>query len=518
MVSVDTPAISSKSSSPAKPLAPTKGGPEAGAKAASSHKLGLVALTLLVISAMVGGGVFNLPQNMAQSASLVAVVIAWVISGLGVFFLARTFQVLADVKPELTAGIYMYSRQGFGKYAGFQIAWGYWLSSAFGNVGFGVLLMDTLNYFFPPFFKGGNTWEAVLGASAVFWIMNWLVLRGLKGASVLNVVGTIAKFIPIMLFIAIVAISMKAGMWSSAFWGNVGANVANAKPLGGILGQVKGTMLVTLWVFIGIEGAVVMSDKSDAKTVSRATILGFLITTALYVLVSVLPFGIMSQGDLSKLAPPSMAAILGSLVGTWGEYFINTGVVISILSCWLVWTLLVAELPWAGAKDGSYPKVFARTNKNGTASVSLWVSTAIMQAMMILVYFSNNAWNVMLSITGVMILPAYIGSTGYLWKVIATGQYPDRARIGKMQALVVSILGTAYGLWLVYAAGLQYMIAGAVFFAIGNVVFIWARREHAPNAFPFKTAELIVAAALVVLGMLALWMLFTGRLGQVYSP
>jgi arginine:ornithine antiporter/lysine permease len=104
-------------------------------KAASPHKVGLIALTLLVISAMVGGGAFNLPQNMAQSASLVAVLLAWLISGLGIFFLARTFQVLADVKPELKSGIYSYSRQGFGKYAGFQIAWGYWLSSAFGNVG-----------------------------------------------------------------------------------------------------------------------------------------------------------------------------------------------------------------------------------------------------------------------------------------------------------------------------------------------------------------------------------------------
>ena len=119
-------------------------------------------MTLLVIGAMVGGGVFNLPQNMAQKAGLGAVLVAWLVSGLGIFFLARTFQVLADIKPDLTAGIYMYSRQGFGKYAGFQIAWGYWLSSAFGNVGFAILLMDTLNYFFPPHFKGGNTWLAVL--------------------------------------------------------------------------------------------------------------------------------------------------------------------------------------------------------------------------------------------------------------------------------------------------------------------------------------------------------------------
>jgi arginine:ornithine antiporter/lysine permease len=491
---------------------------DAPKSSAAGHKLGLIPTTMLVIGAMVGGGVFNLPQNMAQKAGLGAVLIAWLVSGLGIFFLARTFQVLADVKPEITAGIYTYSRKGFGRFAGFQIAWGYWLSSAFGNVGFGVLLMDTLNYFFPPWFKGGNTWEAVVLASAVFWILNMLVLKGIRSASILNVIGTVATFVPIAVFIAIMAVSVKAGLLTSDFWGHVTSNVPSAKPLGSMLAQVKSTMLVTLWVFIGIEGAVVMSDKSDSKTVSRATLIGFLFTTLLYVLVSVLPFGVMSQAQLAVIDPPSMAAVLSSIVGKWGEYFINAGVMISILSCWLVWTILVAELPHAGAKDGTYPKAFAATNANGAASVSLWVSTAVMQAMMILVFFSDNAWNVMLSITGVMILPAYIGTTGFLWKLVATGQYPATARIGKGQAMACSVLGTVYGLWLVYAAGVQYMLAGAIFFALGNLVFIWSRKEHDPTETPFTKTELIAAIALAAAAVLALWMLLTGHLDQVYSP
>ena len=179
--------------------------------------------------------------------------------------------------------------------------------------------------------------------------------------------------------------------------------------------------------------------------------------------------------------------------------------------------MLVAELPWAAAKDGTYPKAFAATNQNGSASVSLWVSTAVMQAMMILVFFSNNAWNVMLSITGVMILPAYIGATGFLWQRMAKGQYPASAKIGKRSALISSVLGTVYGFWLVYAAGLQYMIAGAVFFALGNCVYIWARKEHAPGEAVFTKMEMIVALALVVVGAAAVWMLFTGHLTQVYS-
>lgn len=499
------------------PATPTATSKTAASPGKANHKLGLFSMTLLVIGAMVGGGAFNLPQNMAQHAGLGAIGLGWLISAFGVFLLVRTFQALAESKPELTSGIYMYARQGFGKYAGFQVAWGYWLSSAFGNVGFAVLLMDTLNYFFPPYFKGGNTWLAILVGSLVFWAMNWLVLRGIKNASTLNVIGTIAKFIPIAVFIGVLAVSLQAGLFTSDFWGHLSGNVAGSKPLGSVLNQVKSTMLVTLWVFIGIEGAVVMSDKSDPGTVSRATLMGFFVTVLLYVLISILPFGVMSQAQLAGIAPPSMAHILGTVVGKWGEYFVNGGVLISILACWLVWTMLLAELPWAAAKDGTFPKEFVKTNENGAPSLALWVSTGVMQAMMILVYFSDNAWNVMLSITGVMILPAYVGATGFLCKLVVTGKYPSTAKIGKTGALLASVLGTVYGLWLVYAAGLQYMIAGAIFFALGNIVFIWARKEHAPQESIFTRSELGVAVVLVILALIAIWMLFTDRLGQVFS-
>jgi arginine:ornithine antiporter/lysine permease len=101
---------------------------------------------------------------------------------------------------------------------------------------------------------------------------------------------------------------------------------------------------------------------------------------------------------------------------------------------------------------------------------------------------------------------------------MATGKYPTTAKIGKPMALVSSVLGTIYGFWLVFAAGLEYMLVGAVFFALGNLVFIWARKEHAPHEFPFSKIELIVAVTIVALAALALWMLFTGHLTQVYKP
>lgn len=495
------------------------GGVTSNTKGTPKHQLGVLAMTLLVVSAMFGGGVFNIPQNMAQSAALGAIIVAWVITGIGIFVLARTFQVLADIKPEMTSGIYMYSRAGFGKLVGFLIAWGYWMSAAFGNVGYAVLLMDALNYFFPPYFKGGNTWQAVAVASSFIWLLSIFVMRGLKGVSVLNNIGTIAKFVPAIAFILIVGyFCFGSHTFSSDFWGNVANNALSDKPLSGLFDQVKSTMLVTLWMYIGIEGAVVMSDKSNPRTVSRATIFGFITVTILYVLISIIPFGVLSQGQLAGMAPPSTAAILEHLVGTWGGIFINIGVIIALLSSWLVWTMLVAELPWACAKDGTFPKVFAKTNKNGVASVSLWVSTIIMQAAMFLVYFSTDAWNVMLSITGVVILPAYIGSAGYLWKLMWKKQYPAKAQFTALSALITSVLATLYGFWLVYAAGLEYIMAGVIIYAIGLAVFVWSRKEHAPEEPVFTKPELIITVTMILLALIALWMLFTGRLPEVYVP
>ena len=306
-------------------------------------------------------------------------------------------------------------------------------------------------------------------------------------------------------------------LYPSDFWGHFTDKPLGDKPLGSLLSQISGTMLVTLWMYIGIEGAVVMSDKASPATVSRATLLGFIVVTVLYVLISVLPFGVLSQGQLAALPSPSTAAVLGKLVGEWGLVFVNLGVIVALLSSWLVWTLLCAELPWACAKDGTFPKFFAKTNSAGVASGSLWVSTWVMQAAMLLVYFSNNAWNIMLAITGVVILPAYIGSPGYLWKEAAAGRYPEKAASGKTTAIIVSVLATIYGFWLCYAAGLQYMLVGAVVFALGLAVFVW-RREEEPGRRSFTKVEMIVAALLVAAAVIALWMLFTGHLPQVYKP
>ncbi len=469
----------------------------------NNGKLGVIGLAAIVISSMIGGGIFSLPQNMAQGAAAGAVVIAWVITGIGMYFIANTFSVLARVKPDLTAGIYMYARNGFGNYAGFSIGWAYWMSQIFGNVGYAVITMDALNYFFPPHFAGGNNLLSIICGSVLIWGFNFIVLRGVKQASVMNVIGTIAKLVPLALFIIICIFAFHANKFNFDFWGNLGAN---AKSLGGFGTQLKSTMLVTLWAFIGIEGAVVLSSRAKSQqAVSKATFLGFCGCLAIYILLSLLPFGFMSQAEIAKIANPSTAGILEHLVGPWGSYLMNIGLLIAVLFSWLAWTMIAAQIPQSAALDGTFPKIFARENSKGTPSVSLWVTSIIMQLAMLLVYFSNNAWNTMLSITGVMVLPAYIFSTLYLWKLTEDGEYQKITQHGRFFALISGIFGTAFGVWLVYAAGLKYLFMAFVFIALGIPVFMVARRQNAPTEPCFTGAEKIIMVLILLIACAAIY-------------
>jgi arginine:ornithine antiporter/lysine permease len=339
--------------------------------------------------------------------------------------------------------------------------------------------MDALNYFFPGTFQGGNNLNSVIGGSLLIWFFNFLVLRGVKQAAFINLVVTIAKIVPLVLFIIIAAAVFNFDKFDFDFWGQ-GVD----DHLGSVSNQIKNTMLVTLWAFIGIEGAVVLSGRAATQSdVGKATLIGFLGCLVIYVLLSILPFGLMSQAELAKIPNPSTAGVLETVIGKGGSYLMNIGMIVAILASWLSWTMIVAEMPHAMAKDGAFPTIFAEENKNASPVVSLWVTSFLMQLVMIMVYFANNAWNTMLSITGVMVLPAYFMSALYLWKICEDHEFLSKAGISRFSALVTGFLGSIYALWLIYAAGLSYLLMALIFIALGIPLYCLARHEQGARFF-----------------------------------
>lgn len=412
----------------------------------AGDKLRLGALAALVIGSMVGSGVFSLPQNMAAGAGPLAILIGWGITAVGMLALVFVYQSLALRKPELDAGPYAYAKAGFGPFIGFNSAWGYWISAWVGNVSYAVVVFSALSYFFPAF-GDGNTWQAVLGASVLVWAVHFLILGGVKQAAVVNTVVTVAKIAPIVLFVLVVALAFKVDVFSADFSGKGNAS------LGTVMDQVKSTMLVTLWVFIGIEGASVYSARAaERRDIARATVLGFLACIILYALVSLLSLGIISQAELGQMKNPSMAGVMAAVVGPWGAVMINLALVVSVLGAYLSWTMLAAEVPHVAGKDGTMPRFFAKENDRKVPVTSLLVTNVLVQLFLIITLFAQSTYQALFSIASSMILVPYIFSGAYAAKLALTGENyaAGENRIGPM---LVGLLATVYGIWLVYAAG-----------------------------------------------------------------
>ena len=476
---------------------------------ADAKKVGLVGLIAIVISAMVGGGIYDLPQNMAASASAGSQIVAWIITGVGIWFIANTFRVLAQAKPDLKNGIYTYAERGFGKFVGFLISYGYWICNCFALVAYGVLIMSTMDYFFPGVFGSGNNWPSVIGASLITWLMLFLALRGAKSGAFLNVIGTIGKIVPVLVFIVLILTIFQFGMFMDAFWGVAKDGHALAFNFGDVMNQVSGTMLVTLWLFIGIEGAVVVSGEAKSQNdVSKATTIGYLVILAIYVLVSLLPLGVYSQTEIAGMSDPSMAAIMQAKFGDWGAVMVNIGVIISVLSSWLVWMLMLGQMPLFAARDGIFPKRFTEQNKKGAPSFSLLWTTIVIQALLILCHFtSGNAWNTMISITSVMAMPCYLICCLFLWKIAVKEPWPKGIRFSKTNALVTGVVGTIFSLYLVYAAGLNYLMIAAFVYAVGIPLFIIGRRQAGQKGSVlslFTTVEKVLCVIVIVLGIVGI--------------
>ncbi|WP_129793798.1 basic amino acid/polyamine antiporter [Sphingosinicella sp. CPCC 101087] len=456
----------------------------------SAPKLSLFTLSALVIGSMIGAGIFSLPSTFAGATGPFGAIIAWTIAACGMFTLARVFQILAERKPDLDAGVYAYAKAGFGHYAGFLSAFGYWIGSCIGNVSYWVLIKATLGTFFPVF-GDGNTVTAILVASLGIWLFHFMILRGVQQATFINTVVTVAKIVPIIIFILILVFAFRTGLFSANFWGGEGISGA------GLFEQVRATMLVTVFVFLGIEGASVYSRYARTrKDVGRATLIGFASVTTLMVLVTLLPFAALQRAEVASMRQPSMGAVLEALVGPWGAMFVAAGLLVSVLGAYLAWSLICAEVLSAAARTRDVPAMFARENANKVPAAALWLTNFVVQLFVISTYWSTDAFALMLSLTSAMSLIPFMLVAAYGLLLARRGETYEARPEERRRDLAFAVAATVYTIFLVYAGGLKFVLLSAILYGPGTILYVWARREL--GARVFAPAEwFILAAALI---------------------
>ncbi len=457
-------------------------------------------LTAMVVGSMVGAGIFSLPSTFANATGPLGAVLAWMIAGTGMYMLARVFQTLAARKPELDSGVFAYAKAGFGDYPGFLSAFGYWVGSCIGNVSYWVLIKSTLGAFFPVFGEG-NTVAAIAVASAGIWLFHFMILRGVQQAAFVNTIVTVAKIVPILVFIVLLAAAVRMDLFQVNLYG---ADLGT-----GLLTQVRATMLVTVFVFIGIEGASVYSRYARERSdVGFATLVGFLGVTALMVLVTLLPYGALARAEIGGMRQPSMAQVLEAAVGPWGNVFVSVGLLISVLGAYLAWSLICAEVMFAAARSGDMPAMFARENANRVPATALWATNIVVQLLVIVTYFSADAFPLMLNLTSVMALAPYAFVAAYGLLIARNpGAYAVRPQ-ERRRDLAIAAIALAYTFFMLLAGGLKYFLLSAILYAPGTLLYLRARRERGERTF--RAVDWVVFLALLAAAVAGVHGLVTG--------
>ncbi|TPJ54525.1 basic amino acid/polyamine antiporter [Mesorhizobium sp. B2-6-4] len=470
-----------------------------------NQKLSLFALTSMVVGSMVGAGIFNLPGRFATATGPFGAIIAWAIAGTGMYMLARVFQALAEKRPDIDSGVFAYAKAGFGNYMGFLSAFGYWLGSCLGNVFYWVLIGSTLGRFFPGIFGDGSSAIAIIVSLIGIWAFHFMILRGVEQATFINTVVTIAKIVPILVFILLLIFFFHFGQFRENFFGGLDM------PPKSLIAQVRDTMLITVFVFLGIEGASVYSRFAKVRSdVGTATILGFVGVTGLMVAVTLLPYAALPQSAVAGVQQPSMAGVLEAVVGHWGAVFISIGVLISVLGAYLAWSLICAEVLFAAAKSEDMPRLFAAQNGNKVPANALWLTNIVVSLFVISTYWSRDAFNFMLDMTSVTALLPYLLVAGYGILLARSGVGYEKTPDQRGRDQIFAWIAVIYTVFMFAAAGLKYVLLVAVLFAPGTILYVWARREQKLQLFTL--AELVVFAATLIAGLIGAYGLLTGSI------
>ncbi|RLM27870.1 arginine-ornithine antiporter [Brenneria alni] len=466
----------------------------------------MLTLTALVVGSMIGSGIFSIPQQMSENAGAGAIIIAWTITFFGMLMISWVFQNLSMKRPDILDSFYGYARQGFGDYIGLQAAWGHWVSTCLGNAGYLIIIFSALSSFaIFDFFGDGTTTPALFAEIILLFLIHLLVTRGVKIAAFVNTIVTIAKIVPIILFIITVVLFFKVDIAKIDFWGSPAS--------GSIIKQVESTMLYTVWEFIGIESASVYTKRAKSmKDVSRATLFGFLITFALLVLVSVLSLGIVPHAELAVMKNPSMAGVIAHALGSEVAMVINIGLIVSVLGSLLVWIMLSAEyLSLASeGEENTVPSFFGTHNRFGSPIQALRLSSGIVFVLLIIAHFNSAGYNKMVMLSTSMALIPYILTAGFAYKLVSRGAWSP-TEPAKRWDRFFTLVAMIYGAWLVYAAGIKYLLIGTILYAPAILFYIKAKKEKHKPYFD-KIVDKVVASIVVIAAMISIYLIFHGEL------
>jgi APA family basic amino acid/polyamine antiporter len=429
----------------------------------SSHKenkLGLWTSTSLVVGNMIGAGVFLMPAALAAFGGIS--LLGWVLSTIGAILLAKVFSNLSKLMPLANGGPYAYSRKGLGDFAGFLVAWGYLVSIWCTNAAIAVSLVSALSTFFPVL--ATNSLIAVLTGLASIWLLTWINTLGIVTSGKLQLVTTILKIFPLVL--------IAAGGLFFIHWENFLPFNASGKSG---FAAISATATYTFFAFLGLECATIPSGSviNPEKTIPRATMLGILVTAAIYLVGTISIMGMIPGKNLQhSVTPFTDAAVI--IWGKSARYWVSAGIAIAAFGALNGWILIQGQMPYAISKDKLFPPVFSKENKKGVPAQGIVISSIFVSLLMYMNYSKGlvEQFKFLILLTTLSVLVPYLFSTAsYL--IIRFQNKVLKTDAQRVPAVILASLTFLFSIWLIIGSGQEIVYWGFVLLMAGIPFYVW---------------------------------------------
>ncbi|MEO8888460.1 MAG: amino acid permease [Jatrophihabitantaceae bacterium] len=432
---------------------------------ASPRQFGLPTATALVVGSVIGTGVFALPTALAAYGPISLV--AFILVTIGAMALALTFGTLSKRVPG-SGGPYVYARDAFGDFGGFLNAWSYWITAWAGNAAIVVAWVGYVEVFWN---SSHDKFWAIVIAMVGLWVPALINLSGIRNMAVTQIITTVLKFVPLLFMATVGLLFIKAH--------NFGAFNASGTSAGG---AISAAAAIALFSYLGIETASVAAGRvrNPKRNVARATILGTVGCAVVYILGTLTVFGTVSNARLQTSSAPftdSANAIFG---GHWAGNTVAIAAIISGLGCLIGWTLIVAEMPMAAAKDRLFPAQFARTRR-GIPVFGILSSTVLAAILTVVSYTSFDKVFTTLVLLSVFtaVVPYLFSAGAQLYWLLTRGRQTHWAHL--VRDCGVSSVALAFSFWSLAGSGYQAVYYGTFCLLLGVPVYIWlkvGRKEY----------------------------------------
>ena len=424
-------------------------------------KIGFWLSTSLVVGNMTGSGIFLLPAALAIYGGIS--LFGWIFTLAGTIFLALVFSRLSKIITK-SGGPYTYSREGFGDFAGFLVAWGYWISIWCGNAAIAVAGVGYLSVFIPSL-KENSVLSAIVAIGAI-WLFTYINTKSIRKVGMVQLITTIIKILPLLVL----------GTFGFLYFNKTHFTPLNLSSLSNF-DAVTATAALSLWAFLGLESATIPSEKvkDPAKTIPRATIAGIAIAALLYISSTVGIMGIMAPSELQTSSAPFADAALM----VWGNpayILIAIGASIAGFGALNGWILLQGQLPMAAARDKLFPSAFKKESKNGTPVIGLIIASVLASILVSTNYTRGlvEMFSFIIKLSTLScLLPYLFSSLSEIAMYLRGKKSFNRKKL--ILSASISIPAFLYSLWAI--TGLEYEIItwGAILLAGGIPVYAYMK-------------------------------------------